>query len=310
MASEHKTSMRFFNYILFCLSILVTSTTIAQQKKVTVVIDAGHGGSDPGHLPTNTKLAPEKDVNLIISNFVGEYIKKYLSNVEVIYTRTDDSFISLGQRVEIANQKKVDYFISIHCNANDRAVVHGTETHVHNINSVKSVKFAAILEQEFANRAGRKSRGIKDTQDREHSLQVLKYTQMTSVLIECGFLTNDREANYLNTLQGQEILASAIFRGFRTFITKEHPTINFLTPPTAQGEYAIQIMSSKEPIDTQGKAFKHVEYEVIRQELITTNAYKYRYIVGSFSTKEEGNTILEYLKTHGFKDAITISTKN
>lgn len=304
--------MQFIKYILFSFCILISATSIAQQKRITVVIDAGHGGTDPGHLPNNKKLLPEKDLNLAIANFVGGYIKKYLSNVDVVYTRTDDSFVSLDDRVIIANKKKVDYFISIHCNANDRDVVHGTETHVHDLNSAKSVKLASILEKEFTNRAGRKSRGIKDSQDREHSLQVLKYTLMTSVLVECGFLTNEKEANYLNTLEGQEVLASAIFRGFRTFITEEHPTINFLepTPQSPQGEFAIQIMSSKEPIDTEGKSFKHLDYDVVRQEISSKSAYKYRYIVGTFETKEEGKEVLEYLKTHGFKDAIIISIRN
>lgn len=301
--------MQFIKYFIFSFFTFLSITTFAQQKRITVVIDAGHGGSDPGHLPNNKKLLPEKDLNLAISNFLGGYIKKYLSNVDVVYTRSDDTFVSLDDRVVIANNKKADYFISIHCNANDRDVVNGTETHVHDLSSSKSLKLANSIEKEFAIRAGRKSRGIKDTQDREHSLQVLKYTQMASVLVECGFLTNEKEAKYLNTIEGQEVLASAIFRGFRTFIVQEHPTIDFLNP-TPQGEYAVQIMSSKEPIDTKGKSFKHLEYEVVRQEISSKSAYKYRYIVGKFETKEAGREALEYLKTHGFKDAMMITLKN
>jgi len=296
-------------YILFVLFFSITLFSFSQQKRITVVIDAGHGGSDYGHIPTNTKLMPEKDVNILIANFLGSYIKKYLSNIDIVYTRTDDSFVSLDDRVAIANAKKADYFISIHCNANDKANVDGTETHVHDINSAKSVRLAEVLEKEFATRAGRKSRGIKDTKDREHSLQVLKYTNMASVLVECGFLTNEREANYLNTTQGQEIVASAIFRGFRTFIVKEHPTIDFLSP-SGKGDYAVQIMSSKEPIDPSNRAFRHLKYEVVRQEIESTNAYKYRYIVGNFNSREEGKDVLKYLQENGFKDAIIINTKN
>lgn len=295
-------------YILVVLFFIVTFISFAQQKRITVVIDAGHGGSDYGHIPTNKNLMPEKDVNILIANFLGSYIKKYLHNIDIVYTRTDDSFVSLDDRVELANAKKADYFISVHCNANDKAAVHGTETHVHDINSAKSVRLAETLEKEFATRAARKSRGIKDTKDREHSLQVLKYTTMASVLVECGFLTNEREANYLNTTQGQEIVASAIFRGFRTFIVKEYPTIDFLTPPS-EGDYAVQIMSSKAPIATDSKAFKHLKYEVIRQEVESSNAYKYRYLVGSFKSKADGKDVLKYLQENGFKDAIIINTK-
>jgi len=302
--------MRNINFLIFSIFLLIPSfITFGQKKKVVVAIDAGHGGTDPGHLSINSKLLPEKDLNLAIANLVAEYISKYLSNVDVVHTRTDDSFVSLDDRVDIANNKRVDYFISIHCNANDRAAVHGTETHVHNLGSVKSVRFASILEEEFASRAKRKSRGIKDTKDREHSLQVLKYTEMTSVLIECGFLTNNREAGYLNTVAGQEVLASAIFRGFRAFITGEHPKINFLEP-TPKGEYSIQIMSSKVPLDIDESAFRHLKYDVVRQEISSTNEYKYRYIVGTFQTRDESSEILEYLKKNGFKDAIVISVKN
>ena len=296
-------------YILVVLFLIVTFVSFTQQKRITVVIDAGHGGTDYGHIPTNKSLMPEKDVNILIANFLGSYIKKYLHNIDIVYTRTDDSFVSLDDRVELANAKKADYFISVHCNANDKAAVHGTETHVHDINSAKSVRLAETLEKEFATRAARKSRGIKDTKDREHSLQVLKYTTMASVLVECGFLTNEREANYLNTTQGQEIVASAIFRGFRTFIVKEHPTIDFLNPPS-EGDYAVQIMSSKAPIATGNKAFKYLKYEVTRQEVESTNAYKYRYLVGSFKSRADGKDVLKYLQENGFKDAIIINTKD
>ena len=301
--------MRHIIYLLFSLFLLVSFTGFSQKKKIVVAMDAGHGGSDPGHLPNNSNLLPEKDLNLAIANLVAEYIDKYLSHVEVVYTRKDDRFVSLDDRVDLANERGVDYFISIHCNANDRAAVHGTETHVHDLKSVKSVRLATIMEKEFANRAKRKSRGIKDTKDREHSLQVLKYTEMTSVLIECGFLTNEREAGYLNTVNGQEILASAIFRGFRTFITNEHPNINFLEPEP-EANFSIQIMSSKNPLETDGSAFKHLKYDVERQQISSTNAYKYRYLVGSFTTREEAKETLEYLQKHRFKDAIIISIKN
>ena len=131
---------------------------------------------------------------------------------------------------------------------------------------------------------------------------------MTSVLIECGFLTNEREAGYLNTVSGQEILASAIFRGFRTFITKEHPNINFLEPEP-EANFSIQIMSSKNPLETNGSAFKYLKYDVERQQISSTNAYKYRYLVGSYITREEAKETLEYLQKNRFKDAIIISLK-
>src|SRR5690606_25598100 len=115
---------------------------------------------------------------------------------------TTDTYPSLGERVAIANKHQADYFISIHCNGNERTAVRGTETHVHSFDFKKSVALATQIEKQFSSRAGRHSRGVKDGKDRAHSIQVLKYTQMTSVLVECGFLTNTSEANYLNTTDG------------------------------------------------------------------------------------------------------------
>lgn len=79
-----------------------------------IVIDPGHGGKDPGTLGAYSK---EKDVVLQVSLKVGEYLKKYLPDVEVIYTRKNDTFIDLKKRPEIANRHNADLFVSIHANS-------------------------------------------------------------------------------------------------------------------------------------------------------------------------------------------------
>ena len=138
---------------------------------------------------------------------------------------------------------------------------------------------------------------------------------MTSVLVECGFLTNEREANYLNTTKGQEIIASAIFRGFRTHITKQHPQITFKRPANevsnssssaSNGAYSIQIMSSKQAVDTKDSSFRKLKMEVSRTELNTSSAYKYIYTVGSYATRKEAKDALTEVQSRGFKDAIVI----
>ena len=299
---------------LMLLSIFVNNSLFAQKKEVIVVIDPGHGGTDPGHLSQNAQLLQEKDLNLLIAKELGGYLEKYLQNVKVVYTRTSDVFPSLNERVSLANRKNADYFISIHCNGNENKRVRGTETHVHTMSLKKSVQLATEIEKQFSKRAGRKSRGVKDMKDLKHTLQVLKYTNMTSVLVECGFLTNTKEANYLNSTYGQEIIASAIFRAFRTTIVKEFPKINFIPSKTAQNnsssdsksDYAIQIMSSKRAVDENDSSFKRLKMNVIRKKLNTTNAYKYIYLVGSYSTKSEARTALKQVKKRGFPDAIIV----
>lgn len=286
-----------------------------------MVIDPGHGGNDPGHLPNNPNLLPEKDLNLKIAKYFGGYIEKYLQNVTVVYTRTGDTYPTLDDRVDKANNLNADYFISIHCNGNERRSVRGTETHVHSMDLKKSVSLAKEIESQFSKRAGRKSRGVKDQNDLQHSLQVLKFTNMTSVLVECGFVTNDAEASYLNTAYGQEIIASAIFRGFRATIESQHSSITFRKPANtdtnsnttattsnSSSSYAIQIASSKAPIDPDSDPqMKRLDYAVTRKELNTTSAYKYIYLAGEFTSKDAAKKALETVKTKGFKDAIVVS---
>jgi N-acetylmuramoyl-L-alanine amidase len=316
--------MRLIYFVFAAFALFLTGSFVPADKKekVTVVIDPGHGGSDPGHLSENKNHLAEKELNLLISKKVGNYLEKYLKNVKVVYTRTDDTFPTLDDRVDLANSMGVDYFISVHCNANHKKTVHGTESHVHSLTSKKSVALAKEFEKEFSTRAGRKSRGVKDGNDREHSLQVLKYTNMTSVLVECGFLTNEKEANYLNTSSGQDILASAIFRGFRTQVFKDHPNISF-TKSTSDmeaddkkekeneeksesGSFQIQLMSSKEPIDTEHESFKKTGLEITRTKLNTTSSYKYKYTSGPYTEKSKAEKDLEKAKKGGFKDAYII----
>lgn len=294
-------------YVLLILLFgLTCSVHFAPSKtRIKVVIDPGHGGNDPGHLSHSSKFLPEKDINLKIAKLVGGYMDKYLSNVDIYYTRTDDTYPSLDQRVDLANNNNVDYFISIHCNGNAKKSVHGTESHIHNFDARQSYKFALELEKQFSQRAGRYSRGVKNNDDRAHSIQVLKFTRMTSVLVECGFMTNHSEAAYLNSSYGQEILASAIFRAFRTRAQADFPTVSLLEPGSS-GAYTIQIMSSKGPIDTQDASFRKLESPVKRIKLNTSNSYKYKYVVGSYSTKKEAEGELAKVRKNGFPDAIVV----
>lgn len=299
---------------LFCLS-------FAHAQTITILIDPGHGGSDPGHESSNPNHLKEKELNLLIAKKVGGYLSEKLSHVNILYTRTDDTYPTLDQRVAQANSQRVDLFLSIHCNASGNKNTHGTETHVHDMSSVKSVKLATKIEEEFKTKGGRKSRGVKDTDDREYSLQVLKYTQMTGVLVECGFLTNEKEANYLNTLTGQDVLASAIYRGVKNYLVETYSKISFIpsmkqapakstndntTAAKSISGYTIQIMSSKEWMDTEKGDFTKLDKPVIREQVAQTG-YKYRYLVGEFKTKSEAQAYIEKVQKSGFKDAMIIS---
>ena len=117
----------FFSLVL--LAATFSTTGIKQYQVKKVVIDAGHGGKDPG---THGAYAREKDVVLKIAQHLGRIIKENLDDVEVIYTRDSDSFVELEQRAVLANKNNADVFVSIHANAMPPGYksVHGTETYV------------------------------------------------------------------------------------------------------------------------------------------------------------------------------------
>lgn len=108
------------------------------HKIRTVVLDAGHGGKDPGNLGTKTLKKTEKDVTLSVTKQIGALINEKFPEVKVIYTRTKDEFIGLKERTKIANEAKADLFISIHCNASDNKSAVGADTWVMGLHKTQS----------------------------------------------------------------------------------------------------------------------------------------------------------------------------
>ena len=115
---------------LTVFSIIASSTPLNQHLHSikVVVIDAGHGGKDPGC--RGHEGSHEKEITLAISKKLGQMIKDSFPSIKIVYTRETDRFIPLWQRAEIANQNKADLFVSIHCNAHTNKNLHGSETYV------------------------------------------------------------------------------------------------------------------------------------------------------------------------------------
>jgi len=221
-----------------------------------VVIDAGHGGKDPGTVGLKAK---EKDINLAVALRTGQYIKDNVPDVKVIYSRDDDTFIGLAERAEVANRNKADIFISIHSNAMNDKRFTGAETWVlgqskdeanlqvamkensvitfekdyqakyegYDPNSVESFIIFSLMQNtylkqstEFASMIQDQIRdrvGRKDRGVKQAGFVVLWRTTMPSVLVELGFLSNAEEEKYLLSETGQDYLASAIYRAFRDY---------------------------------------------------------------------------------------------
>jgi N-acetylmuramoyl-L-alanine amidase len=167
--------------------------TLQDPKITTVAIDAGHGGHDAGCTYGGAK---EKDVTLAVALKVGEAIEKLMPDVKVIYTRDNDEFIELHERAGIANRQNADLFVSIHCNANKKTEVFGTET------------FSMGLH---------KSEGNLDVAKRENSVILLEKDYQEKYE---GFDPNSPEAHiYFSFLQGAYLeqslkLASNVEKNF------------------------------------------------------------------------------------------------
>ena len=133
--------------LLLIFTLTISNVSIAQDiyKIDKVVIDAGHGGKDPGAVGKHSK---EKDIALAVALKVGKLIHENLKDVETIYTRDKDVFVELYKRADIANKAKADFFISIHCNAIGSSRAKGTETWVMGVS--RSAKNLAVAKKENA----------------------------------------------------------------------------------------------------------------------------------------------------------------
>ncbi len=243
--------------ILFVIGI--GSSAQAQEDELslgtikTVVIDAGHGGKDPG---CHGASAQEKHVCLSMALMLGAKIKETYPDINVIYTRDTDVFVELGERAKIANRNKADLFICIHANAAS-ASAYGTETYVLGLHRTESqqnvaarenatihleddggakyksfdmspdaiiarqIQLSIFLDQSinFASKlqAEFTSIGRYDRGVKQAGFLVLYKTTMPSVLIETGFLTNPKEEKFLADSTTQAQMAASMFNAFKKY---------------------------------------------------------------------------------------------
>jgi N-acetylmuramoyl-L-alanine amidase len=246
-------------FFISALLMLLFSFQPPDKNVITVrkvVIDAGHGGHDPGAVGKKSK---EKDITLSIALKLGKLINQHYPNVEVIYTRKTDVFVELHKRARIANESKADLFISIHCNSTTKTEPKGTETWVMglhkseaNLEVAKKENGSILFESDYASQydgfdpnspeaniifslyqnvfleqsldfAARVQKQFTEKEGRvnrgvkQAGFLVLYKTTMPGVLIEAGFISNAEEEEYMSSEKGQNSLAMAIFRAFRDY---------------------------------------------------------------------------------------------
>lgn len=360
------------------------------ETTFTVVLDAGHGGKDPGNLGTGRYKTNEKDIALDVTLLVGNYIQENYPEVEVLYTRKDDSYPTLERRTQIANDAQADLFISIHLNAAENKSAFGAETFVmglhkseeslrtamkenstifleenheknyagfdpgnpdtyialslrENVYLDNSLQLAKTIQDQFRTRVGRKDRGVKQA-----GFLVICYTNMPSVLVELGFITNEAEEDFIQSADGKTYMASAIFRAFRDYKSKLDKTVSTEKtedPKPVPGEKAESSAGSikadtnqttKQPNEQTGIAqlvWRDVPKEAVcyKVQIISSSkpldkkAPEFRnlqrveeyisngvikYTAGCTQSYKEAKQMQEILRRQGFKDAFVVAFEN
>jgi N-acetylmuramoyl-L-alanine amidase len=254
---------RYILYISICFGLFISPfcSISIEAKDFVVVIDAGHGGHDPGALG---KFSKEKTINLNVALKLGKQIKRNCPDVKVVYTRERDVFIPLGRRADIANNAKADLFISIHTNSvagsktakgastwtlglaksdanlevakRENSVIlyesdYKTRYAGFNPNSAESYIIFEFMQDKYmsqsvhlASLVQKEFRHTCKRADRgvhQAGFLVLKASAMPSILVELGFISNPEEERYLNSEAGSTTLANGIFRAFLSY-KREH----------------------------------------------------------------------------------------
>lgn len=254
-----KLNKPYIPYICICLWLLFLPSCISDVwgKDFVVVIDAGHGGHDPG---ASGKITKEKHINLKVALKVGNLIKSNCQDVKVVYTRNKDVFIPLDRRAEIANNAKADLFISIHTNAlaknrtmkgastytlglaksdanlevakRENAVIlyesdYQTRYAGFNPNSAESYIIFEFMQDKYMEQsvhlASQMQKQFRQTCRRadrgvhQAGFLVLKASAMPSILIELGFISTPEEERFLYSEAGSSTMAQGIYRAFLNY---------------------------------------------------------------------------------------------
>ena len=280
-------NLQQFIFILSLFLIISINFNTKAQEKFKVVLDAGHGGKDPGK--KHNKYY-EKDIALNIVILVGKKLEQN-KEIKVVYTRKNDVFVELKERGRIANQSNANLFVSVHCNAHNTQA-EGAETFVLGLhankqnfevakqensviflednyqekykgfdpNSPESVIGLTLMQEEFLDESLLLASNIQSnfTNDlkrtdrgvKQAGFVVLHQTYMPSVLVETGFITNKNEGAYLNSKSGQEKVAKAIFKAIIEY--KTHLDENLVVEEKPKPKL-------KQP---KAKIFKDVDFKV------------------------------------------------
>jgi len=260
----------FFLFFFFAVA-LFNGELHSQKKEFVLVLDAGHGGRDPGAVG---KFSKEKDITLSVVRLVGNLVDERLPDVKVVYTRKTDVFIPLEERASIANNHHADMFISIHVNAAKSSAAYGAETFTlglaktqSNLDVAMAENSVMLLEDDYKT----KYRGFDpssvdsyimfefmmdtyldnsitfatdiqkqftlgakrfDRGVRQAGFWVLHRSACPSVLIELGFISNYAEEMFLASNSGQNEMAESIYKAFAKYKKNHDKKLNYSADDT------------------------------------------------------------------------------
>lgn len=219
-----------------------------------IVIDAGHGYQTPG------KRSPdgmrEYEFNRVVANYSKKMLEDY-EEVEVFFTHSDDRDVPLKERTIRANQLNADIFVSIHANALGAGGWNngnGIGTFVYISKPSEACDVAKVIQNRLVDMTGRKNRGVKTA-----DFQVLRDTKMSSILCECGFMTDRKEAALLKTDLYRKTCAEAIVIGL-----VDYYKLTLKTEKIVKGKWKVQVgaFTSKENADKLGIELIQKGYKV------------------------------------------------
>lgn len=337
-------------FITLTIFLLLPTSAIAQKDKFVVVLDAGHGGNDPGNMGNGYK---EKDIALKIVLEVGKELEKN-QDIEVVYTRKKDVFIDLFVRGKIANKANADLFVSVHCNSHNSSA-HGTETWVlgthrnqtnfevakkensvifleddyeknyngFDPNSPESVMSILLSQEEYLDQSILLASLIEDKFTgnlkrksrgvKQAGFIVLHQTVMPSVLVETGFLTYKSEGAYLNSNKGQKEMSESIANAI----------LEYKNRISTGKDYMGSASSSATSEDLHGIVFR-VQIAA-SSKFMATEPYNfnglngvlrlkvdnlYKYYFGETSSYKDIKPFIQTAKSKGYKSSFVVAFKD
>lgn len=342
--------IKSFLTILLCFFGLIS---LAQSKNNTkpfiVVLDAGHGGKDPGR-PTSFGYK-EKDIALDIVLRVGKQLEN-IDDIEVIYTRKKDVFLELRQRAAIANKADADLFISVHCNAHNTQA-YGTETYVLGLHrnesnfrvaqqenevifmeddyeqnyegfdpsSPESFIGLTLLQEDYLDQSILLARTIqnnfaqklkrRDRGVKQAGFWVLHNTYMPSVLVETGFITNRKEGDYLNSERGKEEISKSILDAVLDYKSSLNPEISTENLSVEDTKNIAQIIFKVQIAASSNKvAPKSYNFKGLSPISRTKLTSVYRYFYGETTDYNKAKELKNEAIGLGYTSAFVVAYKN